>query len=72
MGSFHDASLNTQDRVNNVEMIRIPASSLQSNASSFTNITINVRAHRLETKSQVFDILFVQRIDLLSYRHGCV
>lgn len=52
------ASLNSEDRNNNVESITIPPGTLIHNMNDTSspysaNITININVHRLETKKQV-------------------
>lgn len=48
-------SLSTFDRYNNVEMINIPGNTIRTEAET-VNITVNVKVHRLETKSQVNNV----------------
>lgn len=51
------------DRTNNVEMIRIPTTVLQTNETQMANITVNIRAHRLETQSQTYSLVITGVFD---------
>ena len=68
--------MNAPDRTNNVEMIRLPPAVLQANGSQTANITVSIRAHRLETQSQTYSLVVTGVFDTenqpIVYRDGTI
>ncbi|KAK8821691.1 hypothetical protein WA556_002138, partial [Blastocystis sp. ATCC 50177/Nand II] len=54
---FFPNNLSEPDRTNNVEMIRLSPTVLQANGTEMANITVSIRAHRLETQSQTYSLV---------------
>ena len=64
------------DRTNNVEMIRLSPTVLQANGTEMANITVSIRAHRLETQSQTYSLVVTGVFDTeyqpIVYRDGAL